>query len=149
MQCYMVSIDDNEQEIDEVTLLSGQHLSLPQKEKLSQNEKDDASKGKVGNSSQPLSPRLSVSCLACIMFSDEGLQLGENFQLTEQSAVQMCSNNLLPEIATYIGTVEPQSFDALVSKANNVERQIARQKSTMQRGRNLEEKKYKRKKAPK
>ena len=75
MQCCMISIDDNEQEIDEVTLLSGQHLSLPQKEKLSQNEKDDASKGKVGNSSQPLSPRLSVSCLACIMFSDEDLQL--------------------------------------------------------------------------
>ena len=146
VQCCMISIDDNEQEIDEVTLLSGQHLSLPQKEKLSQNEKDDASKGKVGNSSQPLSPRLSVSCLACIMFSDEDLQLGENFQLTEQSAVQMCSNNLLPEIATYIGTVEPQSFDALVSKANNVERQIARQKSTMQRGCNLEEKNTKGKK---
>ena len=99
-----------------------------------------------GNSSQPLSPRLCVSCLACIMFSDEDLQLGENFQLTEQSAVQMCSNNLLLEIATYIGTAEPQSFDALVSKANNVERQIARQKSTMQRGRNLEEKNTKGKK---
>ena len=43
-------------------------------------------------------------------------------------------------IATFIGTAEPWSFDALVSKASNVERQIARQKSTMQRGRNLEEK---------
>ena len=52
----------------------------------------------------------------------------------------MCSNNLLPEIATFIGIAEPQSFDALVSKASNVERQIARQKSTTQRGRNLEEK---------
>ena len=35
VQCCMVSIDDNEREVDEVTLLSGQHLSLPQKEKLS------------------------------------------------------------------------------------------------------------------
>ena len=60
--------------------------------------------------------------------------------MTEQSAVQMCSNNLLPEIATFIRTAEPQSFDALVSKASNVERQIARQKSTTQRGHNLEEK---------
>ena len=73
VQCCMVSIDDNEQEVDEVTLLSGQHLSLPQKEKLSQNAKDDASKGKEGNSSQPLSPRLCVSYLARIMFSDENL----------------------------------------------------------------------------
>ena len=39
VQCCMVSIDDNEQEVDEVTLLSRQHLSLPQKEKSSQNEK--------------------------------------------------------------------------------------------------------------
>ena len=60
--------------------------------------------------------------------------------MTEQSAVQMCSNNLLPEIATFIGIAKPQSFDALVSKASNVERKIARQKSTTQRGRNLEEK---------
>ena len=27
MQCCMVSIDDNEREVDEVTLLSDQHLS--------------------------------------------------------------------------------------------------------------------------
>ena len=80
VQCCMVSIDDNEREVDEVTLLSGQHLSLPQKEKLSQNAKDDASKGKEGNSSKPLSPRLCVSCLACIMFGDKDLQLGEKFQ---------------------------------------------------------------------
>jgi len=39
-------------------------------------------------------------------------------KLTEQSVVQMCSNNLLPEIATFIGIAEPQSFDALVSKAS-------------------------------
>ena len=49
-------------------------------------------------------------------------------KLTEQSAVQICSNNLLPEIATFIGTAEPQSFDALVSKASNVERQVAHKK---------------------
>ncbi|KAL4614682.1 hypothetical protein ACB092_07G071000 [Castanea dentata] len=59
-------------------------------------------------------------------------------KLTEQSAIQMCSNNLLLEIATFIGTAEPHSFDALVSKASNVERQISRQKSTMQRGRSKE-----------
>ena len=55
-------------------------LAIPQKEKLSPNAKDDVSKGKEGNSSQPLSPRLCVSCLACIMFSDEDFQLGEKFQ---------------------------------------------------------------------
>ncbi|KAL6195897.1 hypothetical protein ACLB2K_031514 [Fragaria x ananassa] len=42
----------------------------------------------------------------------------------------MCANNLLPEIATYVGTTEPQTFDALVSQASNVERQVARQKSS-------------------
>ena len=41
----------------------------------------------------------------------------------------MCTNNLLPDIATFVGTAEPQSFDALVSKASNVERQMARKKS--------------------
>jgi len=41
----------------------------------------------------------------------------------------MCLNNLRPQIATYIGTVEPQNFDALVSEAINVERQLARRKS--------------------
>jgi len=51
-------------------------------------------------------------------------------KLSEQSAVQMCANNLDPQIATYIGTAEPQNFDALVSKASNVERQLARQKAT-------------------
>nr|POF02863.1 hypothetical protein CFP56_10921 [Quercus suber] len=50
VQCCTVSVDDNEREVDKVTLLSGQHLSLPQKEKLSQNAKDDVSKGKEGNS---------------------------------------------------------------------------------------------------
>ena len=52
----------------------------------------------------------------------------------------MLFRSLLPEIATFIGIAEPQSFNALVSKASNVERQIAQQKSTTQRGRNLEEK---------
>ncbi|XP_075655888.1 uncharacterized protein LOC142626006 [Castanea sativa] len=80
VQCFMVSIDDNGRDVDEVTLLSSQHLSLPQKENLSKNAKDDASKGKEGNYSQPLSPRLCVSCLACITFSDEDLQFGEKFQ---------------------------------------------------------------------
>ena len=79
VQCCMVSIDDNERKVDEVTLLSRQHLSLPQKEKLNQNEKDDPSKEKEGNSSQPLSPRLRASYLAYIMFSDEDHQLGEKF----------------------------------------------------------------------
>jgi len=43
----------------------------------------------------------------------------------------MCANNLDPQIATYVGsTAEPQNFDALMSKASNVERQLARQKTT-------------------
>ena len=54
-------------------------------------------------------------------------------KLSEQSAVQMCANNLDPQTATYIGTAEPQNFDALVSKASNVERQLARQRSTQPR----------------
>ncbi|KAI5339499.1 hypothetical protein L3X38_018771 [Prunus dulcis] len=54
-------------------------------------------------------------------------------KITEQSAVQMCYNNLIPDIATFVATAEPQSFDALVSKASNVERQIARQKSATQK----------------
>ena len=54
MQCCMVSVDDNEQEVNEVTLRSGRHLSLPQKEKLNQNATHDSSKEKINNSSQPL-----------------------------------------------------------------------------------------------
>ncbi|KAI5335854.1 hypothetical protein L3X38_025988 [Prunus dulcis] len=54
-------------------------------------------------------------------------------KITEQSAVQMCYNNLMPDIATSVATTEPQSFDALVSKVSNVERQIARQKSATQK----------------
>ncbi|KAK9911071.1 hypothetical protein M0R45_034994 [Rubus argutus] len=54
-------------------------------------------------------------------------------KLTEHSAVQMCSNNLLPEIATFVSTAEPQTFEALVSKASNVERQIARKKIMTQK----------------
>ncbi|KAI5338992.1 hypothetical protein L3X38_018264 [Prunus dulcis] len=42
----------------------------------------------------------------------------------------MCYNNFLPEIATFVATAEPQSFDTLVSKASNVEIHIARQKTT-------------------
>jgi len=41
----------------------------------------------------------------------------------------MYANNLDPPIATYVGTAEPQNFDALVSKASNAERQRARQKT--------------------
>jgi len=48
---------------------------------------------------------------------------------SQQSVVQMCTNNLDPQIATYVGTAEPQNFDALVSKASNVERQLTHQKS--------------------
>ena len=47
-------------------------------------------------------------------------------KLNEQSAFQMCANNLDPQIATYVGTAEPQNFDALVSQASNVETQLAR-----------------------
>jgi len=43
-------------------------------------------------------------------------------KLSEQSTVQMRGNNLDPQIATYIGIAEPQNFDALMSKASNVER---------------------------
>jgi len=45
----------------------------------------------------------------------------------------MCANNLDPQIATFIGTAEPQNFDALVSKMSNVERQLARQRNTQPR----------------
>jgi len=41
----------------------------------------------------------------------------------------MCANNLDPQIATHVGTAEPQNFYTLVSKASNVERQLAHQKS--------------------
>ncbi|CAK9166813.1 unnamed protein product, partial [Ilex paraguariensis] len=58
----------------------------------------------------------------------------------------MCSNNLLPKIATFVGMIEAQSFDALVSKACNVERQIARQRSLPQKSRMTEKKKFDNKK---
>jgi len=51
-------------------------------------------------------------------------------KMSEQSVVQMYANYLDPQIATYVGTGEPQNFDALVSKASNVERQLAHQKAT-------------------
>ena len=60
----------------------------------------------------------------------------------------MCSNNLSPEIATFVGTAEPQTFDALVSKASNVERQIARQKSVTQKLRTSDERKIESNKKP-
>ncbi|KAL6125822.1 hypothetical protein ACLB2K_073874 [Fragaria x ananassa] len=49
-------------------------------------------------------------------------------KLTEQSAIQICSNNLLLEITAFVSTAEPQTFDELVSKASNVERHVARKK---------------------
>jgi len=49
---------------------------------------------------------------------------------SEQSAVQMCASNLDPQIAAYVGSDEPQNFDALVSKVSNVEKQLAHKKST-------------------
>ncbi|KAH7853729.1 hypothetical protein Vadar_006024 [Vaccinium darrowii] len=45
----------------------------------------------------------------------------------------MCSNNLDPDIAIHLGTAEPQTFDELVSKASNVERQISRQNNLGQK----------------
>ncbi|CAK9156384.1 unnamed protein product, partial [Ilex paraguariensis] len=45
-------------------------------------------------------------------------------------------------IATFVGTEEPQSFDALASKASNVERQIARQKNVPQKSRMTQEKNF-------
>ncbi|CAL8999687.1 unnamed protein product [Prunus brigantina] len=45
----------------------------------------------------------------------------------------MCYNNLMPDIATFVATAKPQSFEALVSMASNVERQIAHQKSATQK----------------
>ncbi|CAB4282677.1 unnamed protein product [Prunus armeniaca] len=47
--------------------------------------------------------------------------------------MQMCYNNLMPDTVTFVATAEPQSFEALVSNVSNVERQIARQKSTTQK----------------
>jgi len=47
-------------------------------------------------------------------------------KLSELACVQMCTNNLLPDLAVHVGSAEPLSFDALVSKACNVERQLAR-----------------------
>ncbi|CAK9162591.1 unnamed protein product, partial [Ilex paraguariensis] len=44
--------------------------------------------------------------------------------------------------ATFVARQKPQSFDALVSKASNVERQIAQQSSLPQKSRMTEEKKF-------
>ncbi|CAB4263731.1 unnamed protein product [Prunus armeniaca] len=43
-------------------------------------------------------------------------------KITEQSAMQIRYNNLMTDIATFVAISETQSFDALVSKASNVER---------------------------
>ncbi|CAK9183778.1 unnamed protein product, partial [Ilex paraguariensis] len=52
-------------------------------------------------------------------------------------------------IATIVGTAEPHSFDALVSKARNVERQIGRQKNVPQKSRMTKDKKFDNKKQTK
>lgn len=62
----------------------------------------------------------------------ESLNLQCFEKLTEQSAVQICSNNLLLEIATFVSIAESQTFDALVSKACNFEWQGARQIGVIQ-----------------
>lgn len=36
---------------------------------------------------------------------------------TKKLAIQICSNNLLPKIATFVSTIEPQSFYTLISIA--------------------------------
>ena len=51
-------------------------------------------------------------------------------KLSEQPVVQMCAKDLDPQIATYVGTAEPQNLDALMPKASNEERQLARQRTT-------------------
>ncbi|KAL8161814.1 hypothetical protein V2J09_013303 [Rumex salicifolius] len=38
--------------------------------------------------------------------------------------------NLISKLAVHVGNVEPRSFDALVSKACNIERQIERRKAS-------------------
>jgi len=43
---------------------------------------------------------------------------------SEQLAVQMCANNLDPQIATYTGNIESQNFDSIEYKVSNVERQL-------------------------
>ncbi|KAI5338767.1 hypothetical protein L3X38_018039 [Prunus dulcis] len=55
---------------------------------------------------------------------------GENYQAISSANVLQQPH---ADIATFVATAEPQSFDALVSKASNVERQIAHQKSATQK----------------
>ncbi|KAL8158914.1 LOW QUALITY PROTEIN: hypothetical protein V2J09_000451 [Rumex salicifolius] len=45
----------------------------------------------------------------------------------------MCNKNLISILAVHVGSVEPRSFDALVSKACNVERKLARPKACTSR----------------
>ena len=53
-------------------------------------------------------------------------------KLTEMTAVQMCSHNLVPEIGTFVAVAEPQTFDELVSTACNVEKKIVRKRFEFQ-----------------
>ncbi|KAM1216036.1 hypothetical protein ACFX2J_012368 [Malus domestica] len=46
-------------------------------------------------------------------------------KISEFSVVQICYNNLIPEIATFVGIAEPRTFDGLVYKASNVEKQMS------------------------
>ena len=55
------------------------------------------------------------------------LKLQCSEKLSELACVQMCTNNLLPELAIHVGSAEPQTFEALVSIASNVEIHLARQ----------------------
>ncbi|KAM1500180.1 hypothetical protein ACFX10_022776 [Malus domestica] len=47
-------------------------------------------------------------------------------RISEFSAVQICYNNLIAKIATFVGIAEPRTFDELVSKASNVEKQMSK-----------------------
>ncbi|XP_060968195.1 uncharacterized protein LOC133035834 [Cannabis sativa] len=49
-------------------------------------------------------------------------------RISEQAAISMCAKNLNPEVATFVGTTEPKTFNELVSKACNVEIQISQQR---------------------
>ncbi|KAL8138498.1 LOW QUALITY PROTEIN: hypothetical protein V2J09_004499 [Rumex salicifolius] len=60
-----------------------------------------------------------------------GLQCPEN--LSEEARVQMCTNNLILELVVHVGSVEPCSFDALISKACDIERQSGRRKASTSR----------------
>ena len=83
VQCCMVSVDDNEQEVNEVTLRSGRHFSLPQKEKLNQNATHDSSKEKIDNSSQPLGETKEA------MKEDTGASTSKEEKREEESSIEI------------------------------------------------------------